>query len=65
MEGQHSFIFNEALAGISRPNDNITQALHLFALRGIDEWETVSLLGTYYLSALSHFPPYFMELKKV
>ncbi|KAK4594632.1 hypothetical protein RGQ29_018353 [Quercus rubra] len=37
MEGQHSFIFNEALAGIPRPNDNITQTLHLVAFRGIDE----------------------------
>ncbi|KAL0009611.1 hypothetical protein SO802_011113 [Lithocarpus litseifolius] len=34
MEGQHSFIFNEALAGIPQPNDNITQTLHLFAFRG-------------------------------
>ncbi|XP_050280655.1 receptor-like protein 33 [Quercus robur] len=33
IEGQHPFIFNEALAGIPRPNDNITLTLHLFAFR--------------------------------
>ncbi|KAL0016894.1 hypothetical protein SO802_003963 [Lithocarpus litseifolius] len=41
----HSY-FNEALAAIPRPDDNITQTLHLFYLRGFDERETVSLLGS-------------------
>ena len=42
----HSY-FNEALATIPWPDDNITQTLHLFDLRGFDERETVSLLGSY------------------
>ena len=40
---------DEALAEIPRPDDNITQTLHLFSLRGFNERETVSLLGTYKL----------------
>ncbi|KAK7817059.1 putative peroxidase 48, partial [Quercus suber] len=46
-EGQHSFIFNEALAAIPRPDDNIKQTFHLFDLGGFDERETVSLLGAH------------------
>ncbi|GMY33309.1 putative Peroxidase 48 [Fagus crenata] len=42
----HSY-FNEALAQIPRPDDNITETLHLFALRGFDERETVALLGAH------------------
>lgn len=36
----------EVLDGIPNPDDNITRILHLFALKGFDERETVSLLGT-------------------
>ncbi|KAJ7948950.1 Peroxidase [Quillaja saponaria] len=37
--------YEEALAEIPRPDDNITRTLHLFSLRGFNERETVSLLG--------------------
>ncbi|KAG6683326.1 hypothetical protein I3842_12G006900 [Carya illinoinensis] len=40
-----SSFYQEALAGIPRPDDDITQTLHLFSRRGFDERETVSLLG--------------------
>ncbi|XP_059444852.1 putative Peroxidase 48 [Corylus avellana] len=43
-DSSHSY-YDEALAEIPRPDDNVTQTLHLFALRGFDERETVSLLG--------------------
>uniref|UniRef100_A0A7N0T153 Peroxidase n=1 Tax=Kalanchoe fedtschenkoi TaxID=63787 RepID=A0A7N0T153_KALFE len=32
--------FNAAIAGIPKPDDNITQTLHLFSLRGFDAKET-------------------------
>lgn len=41
-----SSYYQEALSGIPRPDDDITQILHLFSERGFDERETVSLLGT-------------------
>ncbi|KAI4323219.1 hypothetical protein L6164_022843 [Bauhinia variegata] len=37
--------YEEALNEIPRPDDNITRTLHLFAFRGFNERETVSLLG--------------------
>lgn len=37
--------FQEAMDGIPKPDDNITQTLHLFTLRGFNEKDTVSLLG--------------------
>ncbi|TQD88598.1 hypothetical protein C1H46_025855 [Malus baccata] len=36
---------DEAMAEIPKPDDNITQTLHLFSLRGFSDRETVSLLG--------------------
>jgi hypothetical protein len=45
-DSSHSY-YVEALAEIPRPDDNVTQTLHLFGLRGFDERETVSLLGIY------------------
>lgn len=38
---------DEALAEIPKPDDDLTQILHLFALKGFNERETVSLLGTF------------------
>lgn len=38
--------FYEAMAEIPKPSDNINQTLHLFGLRGFDEKETVTLLGS-------------------
>lgn len=46
---------DEALAEIPRPDDDLTRLLHLFALKGFNERETVSLLGT--LSKFSGFDP--------
>ncbi|XP_020418240.1 putative Peroxidase 48 [Prunus persica] len=37
--------YDEAMAEIPKPDDNITQTLHLFSLRGFTDRETVSLLG--------------------
>ncbi|PQM34177.1 putative Peroxidase 48 [Prunus yedoensis var. nudiflora] len=37
--------YDEATAEIPKPDDNITQTLHLFSLRGFTDRETVSLLG--------------------
>lgn len=45
--------YAEAMAEIPRPDDNIRQTLHLFRLRGFNERETVSLLGTDQLLVLS------------
>ncbi|XP_028799600.1 putative Peroxidase 48 [Neltuma alba] len=39
--------YEEANNQIPRPDDNINQTLRLFALRGFDERETVSLLGAH------------------
>ncbi|KAK9937469.1 hypothetical protein M0R45_014256 [Rubus argutus] len=39
--------FDEALAEIPKPDDNITQTLHLFSLRGFSDRETVALLGAH------------------
>ncbi|CAM8914026.1 hypothetical protein QQ045_031964 [Rhodiola kirilowii] len=39
--------FDTAMAEIPKPDDNITQTLHLFSLRGFDSRETVSLLGAH------------------
>ncbi|KAM1234725.1 hypothetical protein ACFX2J_004275 [Malus domestica] len=36
---------DEAMAEIPKPDDNITQTLHLISLRGFSDRETVSLLG--------------------
>ncbi|KAF3438247.1 hypothetical protein FNV43_RR21008 [Rhamnella rubrinervis] len=44
---------DEALAEIPRPDDNITQTLHLFSLRGFNERETVSLLGGHNIGKIS------------
>ncbi|KAM1032275.1 hypothetical protein ACFX13_036726 [Malus domestica] len=38
---------DEALAEIPKPDDNITQTLHLFSVRGFSDRETVSLLGAH------------------
>ncbi|PQQ12959.1 putative Peroxidase 48 [Prunus yedoensis var. nudiflora] len=37
--------YDEATAEIPKPDDNITQTLHLYSLRGFTDRETVSLLG--------------------
>ncbi|EEF48779.1 Peroxidase 57 precursor, putative [Ricinus communis] len=39
--------FQEAMAEIPKPNGNISETLDLFALRGFNERETVSLLGAH------------------
>ncbi|XP_015870149.3 putative Peroxidase 48 [Ziziphus jujuba] len=45
--------YSEALAEIPRPDDNITQTLHLFSVRGFNERETVSLLGAHNIGKIS------------
>ncbi|KAF8412699.1 hypothetical protein HHK36_000667 [Tetracentron sinense] len=39
--------YNEAMTELPSPQDNINRTLHLFALRGFKERETVSLLGAH------------------
>ncbi|KAF7824365.1 putative Peroxidase 48 [Senna tora] len=43
----HQSFYEEANEQIPRPDDNITRTLNLFALRGFNERETVSLLGAH------------------
>ncbi|EXB53348.1 Putative Peroxidase 48 [Morus notabilis] len=44
---------DEALAEIPKPDDDLTQILHLFALKGFNERETVSLLGGHNIGKMS------------
>lgn len=44
---------DEALAEIPRPDDDLTRLLHLFALKGFNERETVSLLGAHNVGKMS------------
>ncbi|XP_044479810.1 putative Peroxidase 48 [Mangifera indica] len=48
--------FQEATAEIPKPDGNLSETLHLFSLRGFNERETVSLLGSHNIGKIScHF----------